>query len=647
MGVEGPVRSRRRAWVIASLVVLVVCALGVGGVVFLQRTGDGPSVEQRGRSALASAQLRLLDTPATHFTGTVKPKGASAGRLRVDLTVTNVGDATGTVSVRGGIDMDYLGVGGKSFLRGSEQAWLALGESAEDAARYKDVPVMIGAERFGFDLASTLAPARLALALDPEAERSADVTVGEPIEIDGHPSTPITSGSITTYVSNFDPAGESSDGPEQPVIDRIVSASSSGGSGEEEPELPEFSLEPEAAEADDALGIYEELPGRVNDVSNAVDSRISVGGNINGQFLQNPCLGVCTIQFVISNTVNTSRDIRVTTVRFDYTVSMQSSVPVALGPGCNGSGTMPANGSTTLSCSATYDPQLIPAGQTRPITATIQVTVRALDPQQVTELQDKTVDRGRQVKDISQDAPNSYRRYTETGGTLPQPKWTQRYDRTNSSAQERGGAGKPMREDQVAAVSSVMDRLGISGPDKQKTIQALRNANSSPMGAEAADIIGKGHLAGSEGFKDLVSKFRGPSAARPAAMQELRLGDELYRRGHHDLVFGRTKEGQGRFDIDVGIKGPDGQVTFAYQAKEVASIKGLRSATASVVKQLVDAPAQRKVGVLEVAAPSTALDTDTLRSLNDRSAASGIAFVLRFSDDKELIIPDGAKVFPE
>ncbi|WP_280213311.1 hypothetical protein [Nocardia cyriacigeorgica] len=650
LGAGTPVRARRRPWIIASLVILVVAAIGVGSAVFVLRTGDGPTVEQRGRSALASAQLRLLDTPATHFTGTVKPTGASAGRLRVDLTVTNVGDATGTVSVREGIDMDYLGVGGKSFLRGSEQAWLALGESAEDAARYKDVPVLIGPERFGFDLASTLAPARLALALDPEAERSADVTVGDPIEIDGHPSTPITSGSITTYVRNFDAAGESSDASEPPVIDRIVSASSSGDSadsGDGEPELPEFTLEPESGEADDALGIYEELPGRVNDLGNAVDSRISVGGNINGQFLQNPCLGVCTIQFVITNTVNTSRDIRVTTVRFDYSVTMQSSVPVALGAGCNGSGTMPANGSTTLSCSATYDPQLIPAGQTRPITATIQVTVRALDPQQVTELQDKTVDRGRQVKDISQDAPNSYRRYTETGGTLPQPKWTQRYDRTSSSAQERGGAGKPMREDQVAAVSSVMDRLGVSGPDKQKTIQALRNANSSPMGAEAADIIGKGHLAGSEGFKDLVSKFRGPSAARPAAMQELRLGDELYRRGHHDLVFGRTKEGQGRFDIDVGIKGPDGQVTFAYQAKEVASIKGLRSATASVVKQLVDAPAERKVGVLEVAAPSTALDTDTLRSLHDRSASSGIAFVLRFSDDKELIIPDGAKVFPE
>ncbi|WP_280499750.1 hypothetical protein, partial [Nocardia cyriacigeorgica] len=93
----------------------------------------------------------------------------------------------------------------------------------------------------------------------------------------------------------------------------------------------------------------------------------------------------------------------------------------------------------------------------------------------------RTQNRGRQVKDISQDAPNSYRRYTEAGGTLPQPKRTQRYDRTSSSAQERGGAGMPMREDQVAAVSSVMDRLGVSGPDRQKTIQALRNANSSPM----------------------------------------------------------------------------------------------------------------------------------------------------------------------
>ncbi|NEW39456.1 hypothetical protein GV793_11095 [Nocardia cyriacigeorgica] len=633
---------------IASLVLLIVCALGIGGGVALWQLNDsGPTAEQRGRAALATAQLRLLDTPATHFTGTVKPSGASVGRLQVDLTITNVGDATGTVSVRDGVQMDYLGVGGKSFLQGDEQAWLAFGESADDAARYAGVPVLIGPERFGFDLASTLAPARLALALDPDAERGEDVTIGAPIEIDGHESTPVTSGSITTYLSNLDPADEpGADGSDRPVIDRIVSASSSGESGGDE-ELPEFTLDPVRGESDDADGMYEELPGRVDGLGDAVDSRVELGGNVNGHFLQNPCLGTCTIQFVISNTVTTSPDMRVTTVAFDYTVTMQSSVPIALGAGCNGSGTMPANGSTTLSCSATYNPQLIPAGQTRPITATIQMTVRALDPQQVTELRDKTADRGRKVKDIAEEAPNSYRRYTETGGTLPQPKWTQRYDRANSSAQERGSAGQPMREDQVAKVSSVMDRLGMSGPEKQKTIQALRNARSTPMGAEAADIIGKGHLAGAEGFKDLVSKFRGPAAARPAAMQELRLGDELYRRGSRDLVFGRTQEGQGRYDIDVGVKGPDGRVLFAYQAKEVSSIKGIRSATASVVKQLVDAPADRKVGILEVAAPSTALDPDTLRSLTDRSTSSGIAFVVRFSDGKELTIPDGAKVFPE
>ncbi|WP_280234180.1 hypothetical protein [Nocardia cyriacigeorgica] len=611
--------------------------------------GDrGASAEQRGRAALATAQLRLLDTPAAHFTGTVKPTGASSRRLEVDLTVTNVGDATGTISVRDGVDMDYLGVGGKSFLQGDEQAWLAFGESAENAARYAGVPVMIGPERFGFDLASTLAPARLALALDPDAERSEDVTIGTPIDIDGHESTPITSGSITTYLSNLDPTDEpNTGGSDEPVIDRIVSASSSGESGGGDPELPEFSLDPAPEEPDDAQGIYEELPGRVDGLGDAVDSRVTLGGNVNGQFLQNPCMGTCTIQFVISNTVSTSRDMRVTTVAFDYTVSMQSSVPIALGAGCNGSGTMPANGSTTLSCSASYNPQLIPAGQTRPITATIQVTVRALDPQQVTELHDRTVDRGRKVRDIAEEAPDSYRRYAETGGTLPQPKWTQRYDRANSSAQERGGAGQPMREDQVAKVSSVLDRVGMSATDKQRTIQALGNARSTPMGAEAADIIGKGHLAGAEGFKDLVSKFRGPAAARPAAMQELRLGDELHRRGSRELVFGQTREGQGRYDIDVGVKGPDGRVLFAYQAKEVSSIKGIRSASASVVKQLVDAPAERKVGVLEVAAPSTALDTDTLRSLTDRSTSSGIAFVLRFSDGKELTIPDGAKVFPE
>ncbi|MFE3446533.1 hypothetical protein ACFXNW_26180 [Nocardia sp. NPDC059180] len=644
-----PTRSRRRPWLIASLVILVVCALGIGGGVAIWRlTGNEPSAEQRGRAALATAQLRLLDTPATHFTGTMKPKGASADRLRVDLTVTNVGDATGKVSVRDGVELDYLGVGGKSFLQGDEQAWLAFGESADNAARYAGVPVLVGPDRFGFDLASTLAPARLALALDPDAQHSEDVTIGEPIEIDGHESTPITSGSITTYLSNLDAADEpSTGGSDRPVIDRIVSASASDEPGADEPELPEFILDPTPGEADDAQGIYEELPGRVDGLGDAVDSRVTLGGNVNGHFLQNPCMGTCTIQFVISNTVNTSPDMRVTTVAFDYTVTMQSSVPIALGAGCNGSGTMPANGSTTLSCSASYNPQLIPAGQTRPITATIQITVRALDPQQVTELHDRTIDRGRKVKDIAEEAPDSYRRYAETGGTLPKPKWTQRYDRANSSAQERGSAGQPMREDQVAKVSSVMDRLGISGPDQQRTIQALRNARSTPMGAEAADIIGKGHLAGAEGFKDLVSKFRGPAAARPAAMQELRLGDELYRRGSRELVFGRTKEGQGRYDIDVGVKGADGRVLFAYQAKEVSSIKGIRSASASVVKQLVDAPAERKVGVLEVAAPSTALDTDTLRSLTDRSTSSGIAFVLRFSDGKELTIPDGAKVFPE
>ncbi|MFD3506375.1 DUF3824 domain-containing protein [Nocardia sp. NPDC058666] len=411
-----PRRSSKKPIIIAALAILSVFAVGITAVVVFASDIGRSTPERQARSSLATAQVGLLHTPAVRYVGTVTGTALGSPTLNVDLIVSNVGDATGTVSV-GNAQLDYLGVGGKSFLEGDENGWRALGVTADVVGSYTGRPIMIGPDLFGVDLATTLAPARLALALDPDAVRDKQVGIGTSMYIGGHESTPVTSGGLTTYLRGLHEDGTTAETGQ--IIARIISDESFGSS---QSDLPSLTLDTEYLAS--ATTLYSELPGRIDKLNKAVDSRVSVDGTLNGRFLENPCMGVCTIEFTIRNTVKSTSDIRVTTLSYDHTITVESTVAITTSPNCAGSGTMAPNGSATIRCTATYDPYQIPAGTTVPINAYAQVSVRALNPEQVSAL--KTQIQGNQSSTPTTGATidDDWNAYTASGGTLTKEAWT-------------------------------------------------------------------------------------------------------------------------------------------------------------------------------------------------------------------------------
>lgn len=470
-----PRRTSKKPIIIAALAMLLVVAVGITALVVQHWVSDsGSSPEQRGRSALATAQVRLLHTPAVHYTGTITNTAlGAADSVHVDLNVTNVGDATGTVSVSDNAKLDYLGVGGKSFLQGDKNAWVSLGVPADTAGDYAAHPVLISPDLFGVDLATTLAPARLALTLDPNASRNKEIQVGTPITIGDHESTPITSGGITTYIRGLhssSPTTGNDDDQADPSVDRVVSAPDPDGYGSTDSDLPEFTLDTDNLESDDAGDIYAALPSRIDALDKAVDSRVSLDGTLNGRFLENPCLGTCTIEFTITNSVKTSRDIQINTIAYEYTVTVTASVAITAGPDCVGSGTMAPNGSVTIRCTATYDPYQIARGKTFPITASAQMTIRAMDPQQVKALKDQVQGHGT-TSGLSPEIPvtvaQDWDSYAAAGGKLSKDEWTA----------ARNALGKRANSETTPAAPK-MDWLAPGAVDKVPSTWGSPIANS-------------------------------------------------------------------------------------------------------------------------------------------------------------------------
>ncbi|MFD3702582.1 hypothetical protein ACFWUP_05495 [Nocardia sp. NPDC058658] len=416
-----PPRASKTPIVLAALAVLVVLAVGIAVAVVFATSGNESSPERQARSSLATAQMRLLHTPAVRYTGTVTGGAAGSPTLTVDLIVTNVGEATGTVSV-GNAHMDYLGVGGKSFLQGEESAWIALGVPAGVAKDYVGRPILIGPDVFGVDLATTLAPARLALILDPAAAHDKPVQLGTLLVIGGHESTPIISGGLTIYLRDLGADGTA----DQPIIDRIVNNPYDHRVGKAD--LPRLTLDTEHLLSADAAAVYAGLPGRIDALDRALDSRVSVDGTLNGRFLENPCLGTCTIEFTVANTVDSTSDIRITALSYDYTITVESQLNISTGADCAGAGTMAPNSSTTIRCTATYDPYQIPAGTTLPINAFAKVSIRALNPEQVRALKEQVGENGSAANGLSPEVEVSvaedWTAYTAAGGKLSKSEWT-------------------------------------------------------------------------------------------------------------------------------------------------------------------------------------------------------------------------------
>ncbi|WP_157116741.1 hypothetical protein [Nocardia vaccinii] len=783
-------RSQGLPIVLAILSVLLVVGLAVFTVVRIGQVSD-TAVQRRqvARENLATAQLRLTRTPAVHFTGRMLGGANSPSQwLQVDLTVTNVGEATGTVATSSGASLNYFATGGKSFLQGAADAWTAFGAPADAAANYAGRKVLAPPTLFTADPATVLAPINLAVALDPAAAHDRPLRIGTPVDIGGHRSTPVTSGNVTVYLSDpvrhtahsptTPPSGPQSTAPSSsatpapatsapasptpgtpapvtpppatrppaasslapppatpspgtrpvgallpgipsaatsspvaetipitsfgaplraspsagvrwsaetsttpvsgpvpvglspsrlsvlparytpvhrgpvpsgtpdsgdpvPDIDRIVV--DAGASDPGEPQLPQMDLNAGAVDGDKTEDLYDAMPDQVNTLSDAIDSRVRLNGTVTGHFLQNPCQGTCTVEFDVSNTIEAGPGITVESVDFTYQVTMSAEVAMNLGPECQGEAVMPPNGSKTLTCTATYIPPVASyEGETFPIEARVVCHVRAMGNAQVDAVRKQVTGNGRKVPALNPDEPedvaDAAQRHTDSGSPIPQQQWTREYNGISSRAPGAGG----MRADQQEAVSAALGRLPVKQGDRAKILANLRAGDRTPAGAEVADIIGSERLKDMEGYADQVSALAQSSVTgRSAAAQQLRFGDELYRRGQRNLVFERKADGV--YDIDVGVKAPDGHLLYGYQLKETGNP---RNAANSIVRQLINAPADHKVGILDVPFPASELSVATAQSLAQSAQRGSLTYYLRFSDGTTRTIPGDGSVFP-
>ncbi len=216
---------------------------------------------------------------------------------------------------------------------------------------------------------------------------------------------------------------------------------------------------------------------------------------------------------------------------------------------------------------------------------------------------------------------------------------------TLRSEVERWPASGPMRPDQEAGVRAALERMKFPPNDRQKIFDALKS-KKSPMGADAAELIGRGQLEGADGYREVLSQFK-DSGSRPAAMMSLRHADDLQQQGQREVLFElKEQPGAPHFDIDVGTRAED-TLSSGYQLKDVQRVAGLDSASRKAIAQLVNAPTDLRVGLMDVHEPSTALDEATRQLLSNRAAANNVTLHLRFADGRDLTFPPGAAVYPD
>ncbi|MFB7724392.1 hypothetical protein [Nocardia sp. NPDC056100] len=317
---------RGKRWIL-----LIVALLGGSAVLALAvfaRVHVSP--EDAARADLRTAQLDLINAPGAHYTGVLNgPGGKSAG---IDLRVTNVGDMSGTVEIAPGRKLNYLRIGTKTFVQGSRDAWLTYGFT-EDGATIADGQQLEQPSMFyGMDLSVTLTPDSLGMFLGSAAEYGQSVRPGRVTSIDGHDSTPITSGTVTTYVH----AGR---------VDRIVDAS--------------FDIRVAVMTSDEVSRFYTDLRPTVSalDVASQKDTKVTSVGSWDMS-----CAPTCAAIATLTSSARGLLDVTIPGitprstppvdnifVSYQFVLTINDSVIPR--PDCTGVVEMPGNGSTTLTCS--------------------------------------------------------------------------------------------------------------------------------------------------------------------------------------------------------------------------------------------------------------------------------------------------------
>ncbi|MFI5664400.1 hypothetical protein [Streptomyces sp. NPDC051684] len=334
--------SRRRTLLIALLLLLLLVA---GLLVWVLLPGDGsddsdsPLREDLNRSA----EL-LRGAPALHYTGTIKVKGQEDAR--VDLIVDNPGDGLGTLAKPDGPAVDYVGVDGKSYLRGDTEAWQGLGMASASKVLAKDPRRVAPGVFFRKDLAGVLAPPALAKTLLFEDVPDKKITAGDPVEAGDHTCTPVHADGMTVCL------GEKVKGDAR-FVDRVTFPGKS----------LVLDIEPMSRKA--VREFSRDFRSTLPLTYEAVDDQIDVTNQILRDYKGKCAPTACTFRSRTTVTYlgsaaapEAAKDVR---VRYAW-VMKRDGRTVKVGPGCSGTLLIKPGRSKDLACTATGSS--VPAGQT-------------------------------------------------------------------------------------------------------------------------------------------------------------------------------------------------------------------------------------------------------------------------------------------
>ncbi|WP_262391244.1 hypothetical protein, partial [Nocardiopsis sp. CNR-923] len=203
-----------------------------------------------------------------------------------------------------------------------------------------------------------------------------------------------------------------------------------------------------------------------------------------------------------------------------------------------------------------------------------------------------------------------------------------------------------LRRDEIALR---LDQAGLNQQQQDALIENLIN-NKSNEGRQVAEIIHSGALQGSTGFSDFLVEMtsRSQDAFRGHAA-ELRFSYDLTQQGYpSSRIEFPSKNTDIGDDVDVSIRGIDGEVEYSYQIKSVETANGVRKKWGEVIRQLSGETAgtTNRVGIFEVQQEMSNLNERTRRAMYAAAVDSGVSFRLYFTDGTITIPPD-VEIYPE
>lgn len=326
---------RRRSWravLIGLLALIVVVAVSLW-IFHPVTTSPFSSV----RADLARSAAMLRNAPALHYTGTINITGQ--GDARLDLVVSNPADALGTLRPSADHTLDYLGIDGKSFLRGDADAWRSMG-MAEKATVLAEKPSLVPPGIFSQDLAAALAPPALAKTLLLEQIPDEKISVGAPVTIGDHSCTPIHADDMTICLGKELVGGAR-------FVDRVVFA---GGSA-----VVDIAAMPREA----VTRFYDDFQSKLTVAREAVNPQIHVTAQVLSNYHGDCAPTVCSFTARVTVTFLGSDDdaAAVPAVQVNYAwVIDRDGNPAAVGPDCAGVVLIKPGQSSDLSCTATGPP---------------------------------------------------------------------------------------------------------------------------------------------------------------------------------------------------------------------------------------------------------------------------------------------------